>query len=91
MNDQLKNSANITDQASRDNTDAPANQVETLTDSLVLAKMQEQTSFVKHIIGSPAENVWNSTNACEAVSLEAFFEGDDKNVDCLEVFDVKSH
>jgi hypothetical protein len=57
MNNQLKNSANITDQASRDNTDAPANQVETLTESLVLAKMQEQTGFVKHIIGSPAEDV----------------------------------
>ena len=44
MNDQLKNSANITDQASRDNTDAPANQLEKLTQSLVLVKMQVQSS-----------------------------------------------
>ena len=44
MNDQLKNSANITDQASRDNTDTPANQLEKLTQSLVLVKMQVQSS-----------------------------------------------
>ena len=36
------------------------------------------------------ENTWNSLNAFEAASLDAFFEGDDdKNVDWLEVFDVK--
>lgn len=50
MNDRHIKSANITDQASRDNTDAPANQLETLTDSLVLVKMQEQTGLVKLIM-----------------------------------------
>ena len=91
MNDQHKNSANITDQASNDDTDTPTNQIAILTESLVLAKMQEQAGFVKHIIGSTTEGAWNNTNAFEAASLEAFFEGDDdKNVDWLEVFDVKS-
>jgi hypothetical protein len=91
MNDQHKNSANITDQASKDDTDTPANQIAILTESLVLAKMQEQAGFVKHIIGSATEDAWNNTNAFEAASLEAFFEGDDgKNVDWLEIFDVNS-
>jgi hypothetical protein len=30
---------------------------------LVLAKMQEQAGFVKHIIGSATEDAWNNTNA----------------------------
>ena len=28
-------------------------------ESLALAKMQEQTGFAKHILGSAAEDVWN--------------------------------
>lgn len=37
------------------------------------------------------ENVWSRSNAFEAAGLEAFFEGDDdKDVDWLEVFDVKN-
>lgn len=42
---------------------------------------------------SPTENdtAWNGSNAFEAAGLEAFFEGDDdKDVDWLEVFDVKN-
>ena len=37
------------------------------------------------------ENVWNGSNAFEAASLETFFEGDDdKDVDWLDVFNVKN-
>ncbi len=32
---------------------------QTPAESLALAKMQEQTGFAKHVLGSTAEDVWN--------------------------------
>ena len=34
-------------------------QIATPAESLALAKMQEQTGFSKHVLGSTAEDVWN--------------------------------
>ncbi|MEY3288394.1 MAG: hypothetical protein RLZZ419_636 [Pseudomonadota bacterium] len=31
----------------------------TPVESFALARMQEQTGFAKHVLGSPAEDVWN--------------------------------
>jgi hypothetical protein len=39
--------------------DASPNQAVTPNESLVLAKMQEQTGFSKHVLGSVAEDAWN--------------------------------
>ena len=40
---------------------------------------------------SSAEDIWNDLDAFEAASLETFFQGnDDKDVDWLEIFDVKN-
>ena len=60
MNVRLENSASITVQAIKDDLDVHANQLSILAESLVLARMQEQTGFVKHILGSAAEDVWNN-------------------------------
>lgn len=39
--------------------DTPPNQAATPAESLALARMQEQTGFAKHVLGSSAEDVWN--------------------------------
>ena len=59
MNEQFKST---TGQCSKDNSGIPENQIVIQAESLVLAKMQGQTGLVKHIIGSPAEDAWSSTN-----------------------------
>ena len=49
------------------------------------------SAFQEQILNSPAEVVWDDLDAFEAASLETFFqEDDDKDVDWLEVFDVKN-
>jgi len=39
--------------------DAHPDQAARHAESLALAKMQEQTGFAKHILGSAAEDAWN--------------------------------
>lgn len=39
--------------------DTRPNQAATPAESLALAKMQEQTGFAKHVLGSAAEDAWN--------------------------------
>ena len=39
--------------------DSDPYQVTTPPESLVLARMQEKSGFIKNVIGSPAEDVWN--------------------------------
>ena len=39
--------------------DAYPNQVATPAESIALARMQKQTGFAKHVLGSAAEDVWN--------------------------------
>lgn len=49
------------------------------------------SGFQEQVLNSPAEDIWNNLDAFEAASLETFFQGDDdKDVDWLEVFDVKN-
>lgn len=59
MNDKLENSVNITVQAIKDDLDVHAIKPSKLAESLVLARMQEQTGFVKHVLGLAAEDFWN--------------------------------
>jgi hypothetical protein len=39
--------------------DMDPDQTATPAESMALAKMQEQTGFAKHVLGSAAEDVWN--------------------------------
>ena len=59
MNDKLENPVNITVQAIKDDLDVHATKTSELAESFVLARMQEQTGFVKHVLGLAAEDVWN--------------------------------
>ena len=59
MNDESDNVVNITVKAIKDDLDVHAIKITELAKSFVLARMQEQTGFVKHILGSAAEDVWN--------------------------------
>ena len=53
--------------------------------------LEQIGQYTKHGIELPAKDVLNGVNNFQTASLEAFFEGDDdKNVDWLKVFDVKS-
>ena len=59
MNDDSDNLVNITVKAIKDDLDVHAIKITELAESFVLARMQEQTGFVKPILGSAAEDVWN--------------------------------
>ena len=59
MNDESDNVVNITVKAIKGDLDFHAIRITELAESFVLAGMQEQTGFVKHIVGSAAEDVWN--------------------------------
>lgn len=53
----LKKQASIKVRIIIQDTDTRPNQIP--AESLALAKMQEQTGFVKHVLGLAAEDVWN--------------------------------
>jgi hypothetical protein len=56
---QLEKPAGIKVRIIIEDLDAYPNQAATPAESIALARMQEQTGFAKHVLGSAAEDVWN--------------------------------
>ena len=56
---QLEKAAGVKVRIIIEDMDSNSSQALIPSENLALARMQEQTGFVKNVIGSPAEDAWN--------------------------------